>query len=417
MCDIHKYNRIKKVLNNDALSDKKIVEILKKIVNKVDVYEDNESDNIITLKEGKYYVKKYFTNIFDEKLTINNFCNNNNKNEKILIKSLSHKFINLTELDIIDAEITTLPSTLANLVKLSMEGSNILYIPETYINLTYLNAYSVDIYDLPDTLINLTELLISENHVEYIPKSLDKLKYLVCNGTLISKISSKFTELITLECWNNNYLNKIPNTLINLKKLECHYNPCLNKIPNTLINLIYLNCSGTEILEIPDTLINLKLLCMSGTKIKYLPHTLINLYAIDCERSKLLYIPNTYKKLRKLHCENLFFKEQKKPEDVCISNIIYYSEMQLKGFISDEYYKNEIDFNNPDIIARLYHYDLNDYYYENDNYTDLKELYKTFIKWQRKLKKKCIYRKCLKMLYNPKYIGGYLAKTRINKLF
>ena len=26
MCDIHKFNRIKKILNNDALSDKKIVE-------------------------------------------------------------------------------------------------------------------------------------------------------------------------------------------------------------------------------------------------------------------------------------------------------------------------------------------------------------------------------------------------------
>jgi hypothetical protein len=211
MCDIHKFNRIKKVLNKDSLSDKKIIEILKKIVNKVDVYKDNESDNTIKLKEGKYYVKKYFTNIFDEKLTINSFCKNKYK-EKI-IKSLSHKFINLTELEIIDEEkITTLPSILTNLTKLSIEESKILYIPETYINLTYLNAYSVDIYDLPDTLINLTELLISENHVEYIPKSFNKLKYLVCNKTLISKISSKFTELITLKCRDNKYLNKIPNT-------------------------------------------------------------------------------------------------------------------------------------------------------------------------------------------------------------
>jgi hypothetical protein len=54
--------------------------------------------------------------------------------------------------------------------------------------------------------------------------------------------------------------------------------------------------------------------------------------------------------------------------------------------------------------------------YENNNKEELKKIYNTLIRMQRTTRLK-IAKSKMRLLYNPLYIGGYLGKKRLEKVF
>ncbi len=321
--------KIRKATDRKDLPSKKIVEIIRNIIDKYKKLEhdkyientknkisldkindeihkwvvgfDSDVDNFTIKIFNKNCVFNYITNIFDEAIITKKY-----------IKSLSPKFVNLRQLAVRHQSIETIPDTLVNLVKLDIRNSHFSHIPETLVNLEILD---------------------------------------IAGNNKIKHISPNFTKLIILDC------------------------------------------SSTEISEIPDTLVNLESLTMYETRIRFLPHTLAKLYYLNTNFTKFLYIPDEFKNLRKILCGNLFINTNRQDNYVEVSKYVsyYYDEFPKERQHIHEYF--------------------------NINISALILLYKTFTNWQKMIKYKLTRRRILKLLYEPKYIGGYLAKIEIMKNF
>ena len=464
MDSIEKIEKIKKILDKKNLSTEQTLKIIINIINnnrkskeiekynyfdEYDYYSDediqndegeNEDDeykydlgiiskidNFALKINGKKCIFNYFTNIFDEKLIIGKH-----------IKSLSEKLVNLKEVHIYHKNtITFLPETLDNLEVLNLDGlkdnfeisdtfinlkklyiseSHVDEIPETLINLIHIDGYLCNLVLIPNTLINLRILCCSCNkEIEGIPDTLINLVKLDCSGCDIDYISPNFTKLKVLLC-SENYISEIPDTLINLVKLDCGNNP-ISELSENFTKLISLDCESTSISKIPETFINLKILKVSNTQIKNISQNLNKIYYLRAIITNILYIPSNFKNLRKIDCGNLFINTNRKNKKVNLINAVLYIETNDHNVCYDDiddYYIYDEDISkyiNEEIILNLPKHE-----YYNRSKKKLTQLYKTLINWQKLIKFKFMIKK-LSLLYNPKYIGGYLAKTRINKLF
>jgi hypothetical protein len=271
-------------------------------------------------------------------------------------------------------------------------------------------------FTLPN-LINLTELTIKNTFNADIPETLinlRKLEIIECRKNInIPNTLINLREIRFRGYWNKAYWANIPNTLINLEKLVYSYSSRLIIpdtlinlnlldirdvtsniiIPNTLTNLLvlnYLNMFMPEELIIPDTLNNLFHIMWRAPGFT-IPETLINLQTIEAfsdtitlhktftnlkkidlyGKTKLSYIPEEYTKLRKVRTRLLFHKPDRKIK----------------------YRKNK-----------------------KYSYEAFERLYNTLIRMQRTTRLK-IFKRTHKTLYNPLYIGGYLGKKRLEKVF
>jgi hypothetical protein len=157
------------------------------------------------------------------------------------------------------------------------------------------------------------------------------------------------------------------NNFINVKKIEITSGAEYTHL-NRFINLKYLYIAGGEYsVVIPDTFTNLKILSINSIS-HNLPAKFTKLKVLRVFSSNLLYIPEEYINLKKVWCYKLFHKVN--------DNIIY----------------------------------------ENDNKEELKKLYNILIKMQKMTRLK-IAKSKMRLLYNPLYIGGYLGKKRLEKVF
>jgi hypothetical protein len=193
------------------------------------------------------------------------------------------------------------------------------------------------------------------------------LKILTLNNCGSEEFLAKFINLEKLYLIGN-FEFDVPNTLSKLKKLSItRYEYLYVEIPDTLTNLeyLYININTnklspkfTKLKKLRIVKDEFQLLLDSSKK---LTHSKYCVYNISC-------IPEEYINLKKVWCRNLFHKVNE--------NIIY----------------------------------------ENDNKEELKKLYNTLIKMQRTTRLKIAKAK-MRLLYNPLYIGGYLGKKRLEKVF
>jgi Leucine-rich repeat (LRR) protein len=116
-------------------------------------------------------------------------------------------------------QVTSIPSTLVNLIVLTCNNTNISIIPSTLVNLRYLHCYKTKITSIPSTLVNLQILSFSSTLVTSIPDTLVNLQDLYCHNTNILFIPSSLVNLTSLDCGNTK-VTSVP-TVINLYIDNC----------------------------------------------------------------------------------------------------------------------------------------------------------------------------------------------------
>lgn len=179
------------------------------------------------------------------------------------------KFTNLEELDIIDLNISELPSRLPSTLKIIKCASNMLTNIDSLVE-----------------LINLEILDCSNNPITSVNSLPPNLKILICNGCGISNFDNLPSGLQKLSCVNQSndvndmdyILESLNNLPLGLEELYCSNNYKLKTIDNLPLQLKVLRCNNCGI----RTLNNL-------------PDSIIQLYCHDNEINKFDKLPSNLK--------------------------------------------------------------------------------------------------------------------------
>jgi hypothetical protein len=286
-------------------------------------------------------------------------------------------------------------------------------------------AKSLDMFDhvinkianTPDNIYNYydDELAIDKNSADFDQdinrsyiKTLDSnlpFEDITCVpslGIISFPVLKNLRSLTIFACINLKELPIIPT----LEILCIKYNTTLNKIPN-FPNLRILNLENTFITSIPklkklSTFDSKKnniyclpclpnLTFLSCDNLHVLPPELPKIITIICDSYYLKRLPNTYVSLEVLHITN--------------TKIIYIPEELINLKFVNCAVDKEILIN----LNYLKNICITNAYKKRKNF-------KTFSKMQRKYKLK-IAKSKMRLLYNPLYIGGYLGKKRLEKVF
>lgn len=220
-------------------------------------------------------------------------------------------------LSLIDKNISTIPSSFGNLIKLTtinLNNNNIVDIPVEIGNLTQLTILNLsenNLINIPKEigdLVNLNALNLYNNKLTSIPKELGKLTNLFnlyLKNNLLTSIPRELGNLTTLSILNlnNNDLINIPEeigNLTNLKDLSLGYNTDLIGIPEEIGNLTELtkmNLYGSNLSSLPTeigNLINLTSLSLGSNNLTSIPAEIGNLTKLgylDLSDNNLTEIP------------------------------------------------------------------------------------------------------------------------------
>ena len=229
---------------------------------------------------------------------------------------------NLTELDLSDNQLTSLPNSIGALT-----------------NLNYLILSHNQLTSLPNSIGNLTNLkgldLSSNKLLTSLPNSIGNLTNLewldLGHNRLLTSLPNSIGNLTNLEDLNLSFckLTSLPNSIGNLAKLEyfnlsfCKLSSLPSNIGN-LNNLKDLDLSDLELTRIPDTTSNLtklEKLDLSSNRLTRIPNigNLTKLEELDLSGNKLTSLPNDISKLLiKLNRLNISFNQFKVIPNICL---------------------------------------------------------------------------------------------------
>jgi internalin A len=179
------------------------------------------------------------------------------------------------------------------LTELNLENNNLTSLPPQLANLTYLERLILngnDLSSLPPEIARLSKLeglFLHENQLNSLPPEIGTLLHLqvlTLNNNLLDSLPSEIGNLRNLERLNlaNNQFTSLPpeiGTLGNLQRLDLSTNQ-LSSLPpeiGNLANLQYLNVRNNQLNGLPPELGQLHTLCylsLSNNKIQSLPKEL-----------------------------------------------------------------------------------------------------------------------------------------------
>ncbi len=269
-------------------------------------------------------------------------------------------FVNITELNLHNQNLTSLPSEirfLTHLQKLDLYCNQLQSLPDAIRNLTQLRGLSLycnQLQSLPEAIGNLTqlqELYLSYNQLQSLPDAignLTQLQELYLSENQLQSLPEAIGNLTQLQLLDlsNNQLQSLPDAIGNLTQLQLLElsNNQLQSLPEAIRNctqLQRLGLSENQLQSLPEAIGNLtqlQLLDLSNNQLQSLPEAIGNLTQLQelyLSYNQLQSLPDAIRNLIQLQLLDLSYNQlQSLPEAIgnCTQlQLLYLSNNQLQS--------------------------------------------------------------------------------------
>ena len=211
-------------------------------------------------------------------------------------------FSNLTYLDCMMNNLTTLPNLPSSLTTLNCQNNNLTSLPVLPPNLSVLWCFGNQLTALPVLPATLTSLACSNNPLGSLPSLPPALEILECTNNQLTSLPTLPATLEYLTC-TNNQLTSLPVLPSSLYRMDCSNNP-LSSLPTLPAGLNTLYCINNLLTSLPSLPQNLAVLWCSDNQLSSLPLLSNTLQILKCYNNPINSLPALSPVLTELWCSN-----------------------------------------------------------------------------------------------------------------